>query len=94
MNLKLRIFRNALQTVRRFCLATAHSPQASGFLSSLVSLNIFVRSWQQKAWPQKENLRVQGHSLAQTEKQRELRLLGFVGFLQQWRCLQSASNDK
>lgn len=29
-----------------------------------------VRSWQQKAWPQWESLRVQGHSLAPTETKR------------------------
>lgn len=55
----------------------APSPWASKFLCVF---NSFVSSWQQKARPQWKNLRVQGHSLAQTEKQRELRFLGLVGF--------------
>lgn len=86
-DLKLRMFRKALQPGRQRCFTTAHSPQASGFLSSFVSLNISVldlgsrrpglngRAWEFKgiAWPK--------------QKQRELRLLGFVGSLQQRRCL-------
>jgi len=80
-DLKLRIFRTALRTGRQRCFATARSPQAPGFLSSFVSLNIFMLDvGSRRPGLNGENLRDQGHSLAQTEKQRELRFLGLVGF--------------
>jgi hypothetical protein len=60
-----------------------HSPLSpSPWVSKLLCIfeHFYVRSWQQKTWSQWKNLRVQGHSLAQIEKQRELRFLGLVGF--------------
>lgn len=64
-DLELQIFRSIFQTGRWLGFTTAHSPQAPGFLSSFVSLNIFMldlgsrrpglngRTWEFKdtAWP-------------------------------------------